>query len=254
MTTKGKRNRPVVPKTPTEKKTNCMRILAVDTASISASVAALEDTELHAELVLATGQTHSRHLMEMIHQVLSFSSWPLESVDAFAVSLGPGSFTGLRIGISTVKGLGTALEKPVAGVSSLQALGLQCALGGLPVCALIDGRKGEVYCARYRRKGGQLAAEGREAVLPPREAIRNIDEPVIFAGSGALLYRDLIAGMLGERALFVPPGSDLIRASSVARLARVPLQRPEACRPESLAPRYIRRPDAEIPSKGPVCG
>jgi tRNA threonylcarbamoyladenosine biosynthesis protein TsaB len=223
-----------------------MRILAVDTASMSASVAALERGRLRAELMLSTGQTHTRHLMEMIDQALVLSSWALETVDGFAVTIGPGSFTGLRIGISTVKGLGMATQKPVAGVSSLEALAFQCAVGNLPVCALIDGRKGEVYCARYRQDEGTLVAEGGEAVLPPEDVAGAIDQPVIFTGNGALLYRDLLKNRLGGRALFAPPGSDLIRASTVARLALQRLTHRDCCQPENLAPRYIRRPDAEI--------
>jgi len=223
-----------------------MRILAVDTASMSASVAALERGKLRAELVLSTGQTHSRHLMEMIDQALALSSWTLETVDGFAVTIGPGSFTGLRIGISTVKGLSMATQKPVVGVSSLEALAFQCAVGSLPACALIDGRKGEVYCARYRLDEGTLVAEGEEAVLSPEDVAEAIDQPIIFAGSGALLYRDLLKNRLGGWALFAPAGSGLIRASTVARLALQRLVRRDCCQPENLMPRYIRRPDAEI--------
>ena len=229
-----------------EPETIHMRILAVNTASMSASVAALEGGMLRAELVLSTGQTHSRHLMEMIDQALALSSWTLENVDGFAVTLGPGSFTGLRIGISTVKGLSMATEKPVAGVSSLEALAFQSTLGDLPVYALIDGRKGEVYCARYRPDREGLVAEGEETVLPPEDVTGEIDQPVIFTGSGALLYRDLIENRLGDRALFAPPGSNMIRASTVARLALEKLEQEHSCTPETLVPRYIRRPDAEV--------
>ena len=182
--------------------------------------------------------------MEMIDAVLRLAAWTREGVDAFAVTLGPGSFTGLRIGISTVKGLALALDKPVAGVSSLEALALQCAVGQTPVCALIDARKGEVYRAWYRLAGERLVARGAEEVLTLDEAIGGAQGPTVFAGSGALLYRDLIREHLGDRALFAPPGSDLIRAGTVARLALEALQQPDECRPGTLAPRYIRRPDA----------
>ena len=223
-----------------------MRILAVDSAALSASVAAVESGAVRAELVLSTGQTHSRHLMEMIRRTLALAAWPLESVEAFAVTVGPGSFTGLRIGISTVKGLSMATGKPAAGVSSLESLALQCAVGELPVYAFIDGRKGEVYCARYRLRGERLHIEKPETVIAPHDAVQDIDQPVIFAGSGALLYRALLKDKLGRRALFAPPGFDLIRASSVAQLAGEKLERGEFCGAENLIPRYIRRPDAEI--------
>ncbi len=229
-----------------------MRVLAVDSAATSASAAAVEDGEVRAELVICTGRTHSRHLMEMIDQVLRLAAWKPRELDALAVTRGPGSFTGLRIGISTVKGLAMALDKPLAGVSSLESLALQCAVGRMPVCALIDGRKGEVYRARYRPADGALAAEGPEAVLPPAEAVGDVDQPTIFCGSGALLYRDLIRECLGDLALFAPPGGDFIRGGSVAQLAMAPLRHPENCRPERLVPRYIRRPDAEVNPRNPI--
>lgn len=231
-----------------------MRILAVDTASISASVATLEKGSLVAELVLATGQTHSRHLMQMIDEALALSAWPLETVSGFAVTQGPGSFTGLRIGISTVKGLSLATGKPVAGISSLQALAYQCAIASLPVCALLDGRKGEVYCARYRLREGDLVSESSEAVLPPADVAQDIDEPVLFTGSGARLYADMFKKWLGERALFAPRGSDLIRASTVAQLALRQFQRKDIGAGQSLVPRYIRKPDAEISLRNSIFG
>ncbi len=212
----------------------------------------MDDGEVRAELVLCTGRTHSRHLMEMIDQVLRLADWKPQDLDGLAVTRGPGSFTGLRIGISTVKGLSLALEKPVAGVSSLAALALQCAVGRMPVCALIDGRKGEVYRGLYRLAGDTLAADGPEAVLPPAEAVGDVDRPTVFCGSGALLYRDLIRERLGDLALFAPPGGDLIRAGSVAWLAMASLRHPENCRPERLLPRYIRRPDAETNPRNPI--
>lgn len=229
-----------------------MRILAVDTASVSASVATLEDGALRSELTVATGQTHARHLMKMIDDALALSSWTLNAVDGFAVTLGPGSFTGLRIGISTVKGLSMATGKPAAGVSSLQALAYQCAFESMAVCALLDGRRGEVYCARYHLLEGHLVPEGQEAILPPADVVREIDEHAVFTGSGARLYADLFKNRLGDRALFAPPGSDLIRASTVARLALPQLQRKDSGAAQSLMPRYIRKPDAEISSQNKI--
>lgn len=226
-----------------------MRILAVDTASLNASVATLDEGCLRAELLLATNQTHSRHLMSLIDEALVLSSWPLKTVDGFAVTLGPGSFTGLRIGISTVKGLCMATGKPAVGVSSLKALAYQCAFEGLTVCVLLDGRKGEVYFARYHLEKGHLVPDSDEMVLSPEEVAGDIDEPVLFTGSGARLYMDVLINRLGERALFAPPGSDLIRASSVALLALKQFESLDTCEPENLVPNYIRKPDAEISLK-----
>jgi tRNA threonylcarbamoyladenosine biosynthesis protein TsaB len=103
-----------------------MKILALDTATDSCSVAATDDGTLAAELTIRKNQTHSKHLMELIHSVLEIAGFGVGDLDGLAVTVGPGSFTGLRIGISTIKGLAHALDKPVVGVSTLEALARQC--------------------------------------------------------------------------------------------------------------------------------
>jgi tRNA threonylcarbamoyladenosine biosynthesis protein TsaB len=103
-----------------------MKILALDTATNSCSVAATDEGKLAAELTISKNQTHSKHLMELIHSVLEIAGFGVGDLDGLAVTVGPGSFTGLRIGISTIKGLAHALDKPVVGVSTLEALARQC--------------------------------------------------------------------------------------------------------------------------------
>ena len=121
-----------------------MRILAVDTATKSCSVAVTEKGFLAAELTTVSAQTHSKHLLKMIHSVINTAGITISDVDGFAVTIGPGSFTGLRIGISSVKGLAVALDKPVVGVSSLDALAQQalcCAIACMLVASSSAGRK-----------------------------------------------------------------------------------------------------------------
>jgi len=227
-----------------------MKILALDTATPSCSVAVTDADTLLAEFTVTAGQSHSRHVMTLIRQAIEWSGLSLGALDGFAVSRGPGTFTGLRIGISSVKGLAAASGKPVVGVSSLKALALQAASGSRLICPLLDARKGEVYFGCYRLTGGVLTRQGEEGVLPPEKVSGVIDGPCIFVGPGASLYRDVITKTLGESAGFAPAIHNTIRASSLAWLARNRLEKADVEDVEQFAPVYIRKSDAELSLAG----
>ena len=139
-----------------------MKILAVDTATKSCSVAVIDEDRLLAESTSFEDQTHSRHLLNIIDTVLGKAGLKIAQLDGFAVSIGPGSFTGLRIGIASVKGLAFSLNKPVVGVSSLQSLAFQCSKSPYLICPVLDARKQELYFCRYRFNKGKLEKESRE--------------------------------------------------------------------------------------------
>lgn len=223
-----------------------MKILALDTSTTSCSVAVVDRKRLLAETTIVREQTHSKHLMDMVHSVVDFSGVALSDLDGIAVTRGPGTFTGLRIGISSVKGLAVALDKPVVGVSSLEALALQCAAADGLVCPMIDARKREVYFSRYRFRDGVAVIEAGEDVLPPDEAIAGIDEPCLFVGSGTRFYRSVLVESLGEKALFARPCEQTIRASTVAYLSLKRFINADTDDVGTLIPRYIRKSDAEL--------
>jgi tRNA threonylcarbamoyladenosine biosynthesis protein TsaB len=223
-----------------------MRILSVDTATTSCSVAITQDRSLLAEITNDTAQTHAKHLMGMIETALGLSGLTMPDLDGFAVTRGPGSFTGLRIGIATVKGLAAATGKPLVGVSTLAALALQAAGPSLVICPLLDARRGEVYFTRYRYEDGKLAQLIEEGVAPPGEAVAGLKEKSLFVGGGAMMYRDLLATSLGELARFAPAIQDTIRASTIARLSLPAFEDGPEDDIESLVPVYIRKSDAEI--------
>ena len=222
-----------------------MKILAVDTATKSCSVGIVDKDALLVELILSTGQTHSKHLTEMIDRAIGLSGLTISALDGFAVTMGPGSFTGLRIGISSVKGLVVGTGKPLVGVSTLDALAMQAAFSSHLVCPLLDARKGEVYFSRYRFVDGTLKKELVEGVYAPLKVVDDINEPCLFIGDGALLYKNAIIRKMGKLAHFVPPGQNAIRASTVAYIAMDRFVKKETDDVAHFVPHYIRKSDAE---------
>jgi tRNA threonylcarbamoyladenosine biosynthesis protein TsaB len=223
-----------------------MKILAVDTATRSCSVAVVEEGYLLAEMTTARQQTHSKHLMEMINRVMELSDLTLSELDGFAVTRGPGTFTGLRIGISSVKGLATASGKPVVGISSLESLAVQASFFPNLICPLIDARRGEVYFSRYRFQHGQLKKEADEKVFPPEKAVFDLNETCLFIGDGALLYQKMISNKMGKFAFFASSFQNIIRASTVASLSINRFKKGDTDDVGQFVPHYIRRSDAEL--------
>lgn len=223
-----------------------MKILAVDTATNSCSVALMDAGSLSAELITLNAETHSKHLMDLIHKVLGMASINVGDLDGMAVTIGPGSFTGLRIGVSTIKGIAHALDKPVVGISSLEALAWQCVDRSYLICALLDARKGEVYSATYRFRDDILIQISAAKATPPVAALEGINERCVFIGSGAELYRGDITTVLGDRAYFAPEGQHIIRASSVGFLSLKRFKTHDTAELASLVPHYLRKSDAEL--------
>jgi tRNA threonylcarbamoyladenosine biosynthesis protein TsaB len=225
-----------------------MRILAVDTSTRSCSVAIVDGCDLLAEITSGNGHTHSRHLMAMIDSALNMADTNLDQLDGLAFTSGPGSFTGLRIGISTILGLATAMHKPIVGISGLDALALQAAVPDMTICPLIDGRRNEVYFAHYRWEDGNLIQVAAEQVMPPRQALIGLDPPVLFAGNGALLYQELIRECLGDSARFALNCRHTLRASTIAWIGMKRFEIGDVDDIYRFEPMYIRRPDAKIPA------
>lgn len=227
-----------------------MKLLAVDTSTTSCSVALFSDDRLLAEAVFSEGKTHSRHLLSMVHRILEEGDFNISDIQGIAVTLGPGTFTGLRIGLSTVKGLAAATRTPVVGVSSLAALAFPLCLVDGPVVSMIDARRGEVYHAQYR--GGSLAAQAvaGASVCAPETVAAELPENAILVGSGAALYRHVFESRC-PHIRFADPAQHTIRAASVGLLAMARLNKLDVDAIESLIPDYIRKSDAQIQIPGP---
>ena len=225
-----------------------MKILAVDTAEQSCSIALVEDGVPVCESFLINRTTHSRTLMDTIARMVEKeAAITINDIDGFIAACGPGSFTGLRIGISVIKGLAFALSKPLAGVSSLDGIAFQFTFSSIPVCVLMDAKRSEVYFAMYHFSNGSLIKKSEERVLSPEEAISiaAVNSKCLFAGSGAMAFRSLIQKVMEDKALFAPPFQNFIKASALANIVFEDISR-LSLSPDGIIPVYLRRSDAEI--------
>ncbi len=229
-----------------------MKILAMDTATRSCSVAVIGDRGLLAERTRNLGDTHTTRLMPLIDSLLDDCELTIHDLDGLAVTIGPGSFTGLRIGLSTVKGLALAASIPVAGVSCLDALAYQFFFVPCRLCTMIDARKGEVYVAEYTPVDGELRQSRAARAVAPESAAREIAAPCLFVGNGASLYRDEIADIAGKWARFAPEEQSLVRAASVGALGHRMLRSGQETPLPLLNPWYIRDSDAKKNSGKPL--
>lgn len=225
---------------------NAMKILAVDTATTSCSVAVFDNDTMLSESTLVRQQTHSKHLMEMIDYAVTLAGLAVTALNGFAVTIGPGTFTGLRIGMSSIKGLALATGNPVVGVSSLDALALQATPTPYLICPLIDARRGEVYFSQYRFNKGRLHKEVDDAVSTPEKAVEQINKPCVFVGNGALTYHKTIQQLIDSEAHFIPSHQSIIKASTVAQLSLPRFKSGATDDIGMLVPHYIRKPDAEL--------
>ena len=218
-----------------------MNILAIDTSALTATAAILSDDTLLGEISTTTKLTHSQTIMPMIDELLKKVNLDISDIDLFACSEGPGSFTGLRIGIGTIKGLAYGLGKPVVGVSTLAALAHNIANTDLVISPIMDARRGQVYNALYKWNGVGLECIKEPRALAIEELCGELTEKTIFVGDGVKVHRERITELLGEKAIFAPPQHQLQRAGSVAyaALGKVP------CDAAELTAIYLRKPQAE---------
>ena len=221
-------------------------ILTISTATPTGSVALTRGEELIAELVLKPSGAHSDFLIPVIHELLTRSGVVIEEIDAFAAVVGPGAFTGLRVGVSTVKGLAQATGKPTLAVSSLQALAMQVPNTDFPVCAMLDARKGEVYAGVFQWRRGFPESILNEVVASPEMVLESINGNTVFIGDGCRAYQSLIVRRCAEQAHFVPWASNPLRASTAAMLAHESYCNGEGLSPLELHPVYLRLSEAEL--------
>lgn len=244
-----------------------MKILALETSTLLGGIAVADDSSgLIAETRLNINSTYSERLMTALDHVLKQSVLDISDMDTFAVAIGPGSFTGLRIGLSTVKGFAFATGRPVVAVPSLEAFAWNFPYCCHPVCTLLDARKKEVYAAVFLWKGDGFIRIIEEVPIGIRELMEKLathalplnvsgegglsGKQILFAGEGAILYRDQITDSMRDRAVFAPPEKMTPSPANVASLGMKKAARGEFSDPVGLVPFYIRRSEAENKKHG----
>ncbi len=216
-----------------------MITFAVDTSVMTTSVALLDEDTVRGEIFVHTGRNHAEVLLPLIERLLLSLGANKDDVDLFAVTAGPGSFTGLRVGISTVKGLAFVLKKPVAAVCTLDALArnMPCPDTGFSICPMVDAGRGEVYTALYAPSGEKTISE---SIAKPAEFIASIKGDVIFLGGGADKYCDLIGERLSGRSYLAPAQLNHIKAASVGLVGWENFCKGNITDIIALAPNYLR--------------
>ena len=225
-----------------------MKILAVDTASNVASVAIMEDNKLLGEYTVNHKRTHSQSLMPMIDELLKSLETDISNIDVFAAVTGPGSFTGLRIGITTIKSIAYAVRKPVVGITSLDSLAYNIPFCQSLICPILDARNDQVFTAIYKWEKDKLKRIEdymgvHVSVLA--EIIKKLQLHTVFLGDAALMHRNFLEMELGVFSGFAPENLMLQKASSVAQAAITRVQNDKLENCYELKPFYLRKSQAE---------
>jgi tRNA threonylcarbamoyladenosine biosynthesis protein TsaB len=216
-----------------------MRVLAVETSTLAGGAALLDGGLVVGEYTLDVSLTHSERLMGAVDRLLSDAGWTVRDLEGLAVSVGPGSFTGLRIGLSTVKGLALALAIPIAAVPTLDAMATLLPFAALPVCPVLDARKREVYASLYRWDGAGMRREWEYLALAPADLARRLDEPVIVLGDAA----DQVDSPHARR---IRPPRRGPSPAAVGFLGHQRLAMGDTVAPADLVPIYLRPSEAEL--------
>jgi len=224
-----------------------MRVLAIDTSTWTCSVALARDGVVLVERCERTGASHAGTLPRLIVDVLAAAGERPQAGDAVAVSIGPGSFTGLRIGLSLAKGLAFAGGLRIVGVPTLDALALAAPPWAGRLCAALDARKQEIYAAVYERDGARIVRVGGPWAIAAARLAAALASPCTFIGEAVEVYGDVLRRVLGEGITLLGPKEHPPRASAVARLAAARLAyEPAGDDLVTLTPTYVRPPEAEL--------
>ena len=225
-----------------------MKIFAIESSGMVASAAVVEDDKVLAEFNVNNKKNHSVNLLPMIAKLQEILELKLETLDAVAVSKGPGSFTGLRIGSATAKGIAFALDIPVVEISSLEAMAYQVACTGKLICPVMDARRNQVYTGVYRVAGDGIKTVLEDKAAEITELVRYLNvqgEPVVFLGDGTPVYKDILQTGLEVPYEFAPAFQNRQRAAALGVLAVRYANEGKMISSQMHRPVYLRLPQAE---------
>lgn len=225
-----------------------MKILAMDSSSLVATVAVLEDDILMAEYTINYKKTHSQTLLPMIDEVAKMIELDLSTIDAIAISKGPGSFTGLRIGSATAKGLGLALDKPIIAVPTLEAMAYNLWGCDARIVPIMDARRNQVYTGIYRFENSEIRVLKEQCAVAIEELLAELNESnekVVFLGDGVPVLAEKIAELLIAPYEFAPAHMNRQKAGAVGALARCYYEKDIVETAAEHKPDYLRLSQAE---------
>lgn len=224
-----------------------MKVLGIDTSTKVATIAVIDEEEVIGEYSLSKDMSHSEKLMPMISEVLENIDLKIGDIDLYSVGLGPGSFTGLRIGAATVKSFAHLFNKPIIGVSTLESLAYNLYLNKSIIMPMLDARRDRVYTALYTFQASQIKEIEASQILEIESIGEKLKEyeNIIVNGQGSFVYREEIKKALGEKVQFASSGQNLSRAVSICELALEKYKAGQRDDLFTLTPDYIRPSQAE---------
>ena len=222
-------------------------LLAIDTSTGTASLAMVEDSQVLTELTWCCGQNHTVQLLPQLIYLLNQAKLSLQSISGVIVARGPGSFNGLRVGISTAKGLAFSLGVPIVGISTLAVEAYPHAETGLPICPILNVGRGEIATATYQKKYHKWRQLATEQITTVEALCSQISSQTIFCGEFIPFIATQLKEQLKQRAIIPPPATLLRRASFLAELGLKRLKDGDYDNPATLQPIYLRRPPITKP-------
>ena len=226
-----------------------MLYLAIDTSTDNAGLAIVQESLVLAELNWHCRQNHSVELMPRLTWLLKQAEIDLKSLNGIIVARGPGSFNGLRVGVSTAKGLAFSLGIPLAGIGTMEAAAYQYAETGFPICPIFNAGRGEIAAAIYQKRGKQWRQIIAQHITTADNLCSHISSKTIFCGEPPMAVLEQLEEKLGQKAIIPSPASGLRRAAFLAELGVKRLEAGDCDQPASLQPIYLRRPPITQPKR-----
>nr|MBU1328480.1 tRNA (adenosine(37)-N6)-threonylcarbamoyltransferase complex dimerization subunit type 1 TsaB [Candidatus Omnitrophota bacterium] len=222
-----------------------MKILGIDTSSKFLNIALSEDEDIIREESHLLDRRQASQLVPKVKELLKKSRTPIDKIDAFIIGLGPGSFTGLRIGVSTIKGFGIASGKPCIGVASIDSIACNTKEKDKYIIPIIDAKRGQVYTAIYRRKGSKVVRLSDYLLLPIEKFLKRVKDAPVFLGDGVSLYRNNISG-INKKAVFLEEKYWYPGAGNLIKLGFSKIKKAKKTNLDKLTPLYLYPEDCQI--------
>lgn len=222
-----------------------MKILGIDTSSKFLNIALSEDEDIIKEESHLLDRKQAGRLIPIVKELLRKSKMPVNKIDAFVIGLGPGSFTGLRIGVSAIKGFGIVTGKPCIGVASIDAIACNAEDNDRDIIPIIDAKRGQVYAAIYRRKAGRVKRLSDYMVLSVAELLKKIKREPVFLGDGLPLYRDAILNA-DKKAVFLEERCWYPGAGNIIKLGFSKIKKAKKPGLDKLTPLYLYPDDCQV--------